>query len=106
MILLAPTPSLMNSRSIESTLEPSYDCSNFSSWFRGVLGAYPASKSFVAEYLADVIPDFQKIENKAMHLMVQFSSGSGQPMELDFEGLSDGECFIRNDRDTNCRRLF
>lgn len=100
MVIISPAPSLMNGVSDEDSLEPSYDCSNFASWFGGVLREFPASYSTVEKYLRDVLPDFQDFQNKpisdvATRLLVRFSGENGHPLRLDFRNLSDGEkCFF------------
>jgi AAA domain, putative AbiEii toxin, Type IV TA system len=102
MVIVSPTPSLMNglSPSDEDSLEPTYDCINFSSWFGGLLSEYPASYTTVDTFLKDVLPDFQDFQNKqisdiAKRLFVRFSGDNGHSLRLDFNDLSDGEkCFF------------
>lgn len=100
MVIISPTPSLMNGVSDADSLEPSYDCGNFASWFGGVLSEYPASYTTVEKYLKEVLPDFQDFQNKpisdvAKRLLVRFVGDNGHPVRLDFKNLSDGEkCFF------------
>lgn len=100
MIIISPNPSTMDGVSDENSLEPAFDCSNFASWFAGLLGEYPASYTVVEKYLKEVLPDFQDFQNKpisdvAKRLFVRFAGGNGQPLKLDFKNLSDGEkCFF------------
>jgi predicted ATPase len=100
MVIISPTPSLMNGLSQEDSLELTHDCENFASWFGGVLSEYPASYSVIAEYLKEVLPDFQDFQNKpisdvAKQLFVRFAGDQVRPLRLDFKNLSDGEkCFF------------
>ncbi len=100
MVIISPDPSLMDGVSDEDSLEPAFDCSNFASWFGGLLGEYPASYTVVEKYLKEVLPDFQDFQNKpisdvAKRLFVRFEGKNGLPLRLDFKNLSDGEkCFF------------
>jgi ABC-type Mn2+/Zn2+ transport system ATPase subunit len=99
MIILRPIPSLITGDSIQETLEPNLDVTNFGAWFSGLLAYTPAAYAKIDEYLKQVMKDLKDIKNPVIgrdsrSLFVQFSNGQGN-MSLPFGDLSDGEkCFM------------
>ena len=99
MIILRPQPGLIKGESIEETLEPVVDGTNFSAWFAGLLAYAPAAYVDIDKYLKQVMPDLKDIRNiptgtDARSLEVRFASES-EPFAIPFDDLSDGEeCFM------------
>ena len=99
MLILRPIPSLIWGDSIQETLQPNPQVTDFSAWFAGLMAYAPAAYSRIDYYLKQVMPDLKDIKNPltgthSRSLIVQFSNGQGN-LSLPFEDLSDGEkCFI------------
>jgi predicted ATPase len=99
MIILRPVPGLITGESIDETLEPNLDVSNFGAWFSGLLAYAPSAYTRIDEYLRQVMPDLKDIRNPMVgtdsrSLAVTFANGHGN-FELPFNDLSDGEkCFM------------
>jgi predicted ATPase len=99
MLILQPIPSLITGDSIEKTLEPNVQVTDFGAWFSGLLAYAPAAYAKVDEYLKQVMSDLKDIKNPvigqdAQSLFVQFSNEQGS-MSVPFADLSDGEkCFM------------
>ncbi len=99
MVILSPIPMLMNGTSAGETLEPELTGVNFGEWFSGVLSSYPAAYTTAYEYLKDVMPDIQDIQNKligedAKSMVIQFKANNTS-IKVSFRDLSDGEkCFF------------
>jgi hypothetical protein len=99
MIILSPIPPIIKGESSEETFEIIRDGSNFADWFTGVLNSYPAAYTSIDNYLREVIPDIQDIQNKsigenAKNMVIQFEAKNAN-FRLDFDDLSDGEkCFF------------
>ena len=98
IIILSPIPSCINGKSNGSTLQPKRDVSNFGEWFTGLLLRYPAAYSNIDNYIRNIIPDFDSIENEllakdARAITIQFKKN--KVFSIDFGRLSDGEkCFF------------
>jgi len=98
-LILRPIPSLISGDSEEETLQPNSQVTNFAAWFSGLLTSAPAAYSRIDEYLKQVMPDLQDIQNPSSgphsrSLIVQFSKNK-QALRLPFDDLSDGEkCFM------------
>lgn len=99
MLILRPIPELINGESIDETLFPEANVSNFGAWFSGLLGFAPSAYSTIDAHLRDLMPDFRDVKNPqvakdARSLQVQFSTTAGS-LTLPFASLSDGEkCFM------------
>ena len=99
MLILRPVPSLISGDSSAETLQPNIQVTNFAAWFSGFLARVPAKYDMIAQYLKQVMPDLEEIQNPATgadskRLSVQFSNEQGT-LPLLFEDLSDGEkCFM------------
>jgi hypothetical protein len=99
MFILRPIPSLIRGDSVQETLQPNPQVTDFSAWFAGLMAYAPAAYSRIDYYLKQVMPDLKDIKNPltgtdSRSLIVQFSNGQGN-LSLPFEDLSDGEkCFI------------
>ena len=99
MIILAPIPSLMTGECNGETLTPQRDGSNFGDWFSGLLSLYPAAYTQIEQYLREVMPDIQYVQNdfigkdfKSMHVLFEVNQAN---LSVDFNDLSDGEkCFF------------
>lgn len=98
-LVLRPNPSLMSGDSDGGTLEPSPELADFGEWFSGVLAGYPSAYTRFAEHAAQVMSDFEGVQNpeigkEARRLVVKFSNEKGS-LRLPFKDLSDGEkCFL------------
>lgn len=99
MLILRPMPALISGDSNQETLQPNIQVTDFAAWFTGLVTSAPASYSKIDEYLKEVMPDLQDIQNPASgadskRLVVHFSNDK-RSLELPFEDLSDGEkCFM------------
>lgn len=99
MLILRPLPALITGDSKQETLEPSAQVTDFGAWFSGVVAHAPAAYAKIDNYLKQVMPDLQDIQNPetgkdSRSLVVQFSNGQGS-MSVPFDDLSDGEkCFM------------
>ena len=99
MLILRPIPSLIRGDSIQETLQPNPQVTDFGAWFAGLVAYAPAAYSRIDYYLKQVMPDLKDIKNPltgtdSRSLIVQFSNDQGN-LSLPFEDLSDGEkCFI------------
>lgn len=99
MLILRPMPSLISGDSEQETLQPNVQVTDFAAWFSGLLAHSPAAYSRIDEYLKQVMPDLNDIQNPLIgpdsrRLIVQFSNDQGS-LKLPFEDLSDGEkCFM------------
>jgi predicted ATPase len=99
MIILRPMPSLISGNSKQGTLQPNIQVTDLAAWFSGLIAYAPAAYSKIDEYLKQVMPDIEDIQNPvngpdSRSLVVQFSSEQGT-LKLPFEDLSDGEkCFM------------
>jgi predicted ATPase len=96
IVILRPSPGLIQGDAKEETLEPDSKVNNFGAWFLGALAHAPAAYSEISEYLKQIMPDFQDIRRPSMSesLVVRFSNEQGN-MEVPFPDLSDGEkCFM------------
>jgi predicted ATPase len=99
MLILRPTPSLISGDSMEETLQPNLQLTDFGAWFSGLLAYAPSAYTKIDEYLKQVMPDLKDIKNPAVgknsrSLVVQFANDQGT-VNLPFEDLSDGEkCFM------------
>jgi predicted ATPase len=99
MLILRPTPSLIKGDSTRKTLEPNLQVTDFGAWFSGLTAYKPAAYAMIDEYLRQVMPDLEDIQNPVIgkdsqSLVVQFSDGQ-RSMSVPFEDLSDGEkCFM------------
>lgn len=101
LLILRPIPSLIHgvSDSMEETLQPNPQVTNFGGWFSGLLAHAPAAYTRIDQYLKQVMPDLKDIKNPVIgadsrNLVVQFSNAQGS-LNLPFGELSDGEkCFM------------
>jgi predicted ATPase len=99
MLILRPIPSLIIGDSIDETLLPNLEVTNFGAWFSGLLANTPAAYARIDAYLKQVMPDLKDIKNpligkESRSLVVQFENGQGI-LAVPFEDLSDGEkCFM------------
>ncbi|MBJ6608991.1 MAG: ATP-binding protein [Candidatus Thiothrix moscowensis] len=99
MVIFSPIPCFMTGASTGETLEPELDGTNFGEWFSGILSLYPAAYTTIYEYLKNVMPDIEDIQNKLIgedtkSMSVQFKN-SGSAIRIAFRDLSDGEkCFF------------
>ncbi len=99
MLILRPTPSLIQGESKEETLLPNLQVTDFAAWLAGVLAHAPSAYTMIDQYLKQVMPDLKDIRNPVVgkdsrNLEVHFSKDHGS-LRLAFEDLSDGEkCFM------------
>ncbi len=99
MLILAPVPSLITGDSEIEVLSPKVSVSDFGAWIAGLLAFLPSAYQPFEQYLKQVMPDFEDIENTtigtdARTLIVRFKSERTQ-LQLPFRVLSDGEkCFF------------
>ena len=99
IVILRPIPSLIEGSSVQETLQPNTDVTNFGAWFSGLLGYAPAAYGKIDDYLKQVMPDLKDIKNPLIgkdsrSLEVQFSNDLGN-LTIPFKDLSDGEkCFM------------
>jgi len=99
MLILRPMPSLISGDSKEETLQPNPQVTDFAAWFSGLLAYAPPAYTRIDEYLKQVMPDLQDIQNPlsgpdSRSLVVRFSNGR-QSLKLPLGDLSDGEkCFM------------
>ncbi len=99
MLILRPMPSLISGDSKQETLQPNLQVTDFAAWFSGLVASAPAAYSKIDEYLKQVMPDLDDIQNPSSgpdsrSLIVQFSSDQGS-LKVPLEDLSDGEkCFM------------
>jgi predicted ATPase len=99
MLILRPTPSLIQGESKEETLQPDLQVTNFAAWMAGVLAHAPSAYTKIDLYLKQVMPDLADIRNPLVgkdsrNLEVHFAKDNGS-LKLAFEDLSDGEkCFL------------
>ncbi len=99
MMILQPIPSLITGESNKETLSPRIDASDFGDWVSGLLAQFPAAYGTIADYLKEVMPDFNDFKNpptgkNSKSLEVQFSH-NGVSVHVPFAELSDGEkCFM------------
>lgn len=99
MLILRPTPSLIQGESKEETLQPNVEVTNFAAWLAGVLAHAPSAYGKMDQYLKQLMPDLSDIRNPVVgkdsrNLEVYFSKDQGT-LKLAFEDLSDGEkCFM------------
>jgi predicted ATPase len=100
MLILRPVPSLIEGESYEPTLLPNTEVTDLAAWFTGLLRNAPAAYAKVEEYLKQVMPDLNAIQNPptgkdSQSLVVQFSNKQKGSLKVPFEDLSDGEkCFM------------
>jgi predicted ATPase len=98
-LILRPVPSLIRGDSIQETLQPNPQVTDFGAWFSGILAYTPAAYTDIEEYLKQLMPDLKDIKNPLIgkdsrSLVVQFSNQTGST-SIPFEDLSDGEkCFM------------
>jgi energy-coupling factor transporter ATP-binding protein EcfA2 len=99
VVILRPIPALIEGISVQETLQPNTDVTNFGAWFSGLLGYTPAAYGKIDDYLKQVMPDLKDIKNPLIgkdsrSLEVQFSNDLGN-LTIPFKDLSDGEkCFM------------
>lgn len=99
MIILHPTPRLIEGTSEDETLRPNPDGSDFGAWFSGLIAYAPAAYTQIDDYLKQVMPDLQDIKNPptgkdSRSLEVQFTNEE-RSVTIPFKYLSDGEkCFM------------
>ena len=99
MLVLRPMPSLITGDSERETLEPDPAVTEFGAWFSGLLAYAPAAYARIDQYLKEVIPDLNDIQNPktgkdSRSLVLQFSNEQGS-VRIPFEDLSDGEkCYM------------
>jgi energy-coupling factor transporter ATP-binding protein EcfA2 len=99
MLILRPTPSLIQGESKEETLQPNLQVTNFAAWLAGVLAHAPSAYTKIDQYLKQVMPDLKDIRNPVVgkdsrNLEVHFSNEQTS-LRVAFEDLSDGEkCFM------------
>jgi hypothetical protein len=99
MLVLRPMPTLILGDSEHETLMPDPKVIDFGPWFSGLLKQAPSAYAKIDEYLKQVMPDLNDIQNPVIgkdsrSLIVQFASGK-ESLKLPFEDLSDGEkCFM------------
>ena len=99
MLILRPTPSLIEGDSDGETLVPSPSVRNFAAWFSHLLSDAPATYARIDEYLKQVMPDLRSIKNpligaNSRSLEVEFADAKGS-LTVPFKDLADGEkCFM------------
>ena len=99
MLILRPIPSLITGDAIGETLQPNDDLSDLGGWFTGIMALSPSSYMEVDQYLKQVMPDIQDVQNRptggeAKSLLVRFATKQGKT-EFPFSALSDGEkCYM------------
>lgn len=101
MILLSPIPCFIKGTSQGEHLTPDLHALDFGKWLTGLLSQYPAAYSQIKEYLQEVMPEFDDIENQvvgkdAKSLFVRYKNqDSKERFALSFSDLSDGEkCYF------------
>ena len=98
MLILRPIPPLILGTSNGPSMEPRPQLEDFGAWFAGLMAGTPAAYSIVDQYLKQLMPEFQSINNpltgpEARRLVVEFSDGKAGIVRP-FADLSDGEkCF-------------
>ena len=99
ILILRPLPSLITGDSTEETVHPNPQVTDFGAWFSGLIAEAPSAYTQVAEYLKQVMPDFNDIKNPvtgqgSRSLVLQFADHEAT-VTLPFADLSDGEkCFL------------
>ena len=99
MVIIAPSPRLIDGYSTGDCLTPNLDVSNFGEWFTGLLSQSPSAYAAMDTFVREVMPDFTDIKNPIIGpdsraLSVQFQHGDDQ-MTVPFGSLSDGEkCYF------------
>ncbi len=96
ILVLHPVPSLMGSESTAGTLDPDSSCANFAAWFREVISQFPAAYAPFVEYLREVLPDLESVQNRAVgadarSLEFVFGADRGERLSIPLGELSDGE---------------
>lgn len=98
-ICLRPVPPLITGDSEGETLEPQPAAGNFGAWFSAVIASTPAAYTKIDEYLKQVLPDFQDLQNPVVgkdskSLVARFENETSS-VGIPFQDLSDGEkCFM------------
>ena len=101
IIILAPIPQQMNGTSETESAQPDKHGKNFAAWLSGLLGRFPAAYATMAAYLSVAMPDLLDFRHdptgkSSKNLVVRFRPlTGGEPLELNFQRLSDGEkCYF------------
>jgi predicted ATPase len=99
ILILRPIPGIISGDSLDETLHPNVDVSDFGAWFSGLLAEAPSAYSRIGDYLKQVMPDLKGIKNPELgadsrSIVVQFSNDRNN-LDIPFKDLSDGEkCFM------------
>lgn len=100
MMILAPIPANISGDSQSPCLWPNRDVSNFGDWFTGLINHSMSSYGAIQDYLHQVIPDLQDLQNPLVgadefrSMQVKFRRGQDE-LTLPFRALCDGEkCFF------------
>lgn len=99
MLILRPLPSLITGDATGETLQPNDEVSDLGAWFTGIMALSPSAYMVVDQYLKQVMPDIQDVQNRptggeGKSLLVRFSTELGRA-EFPFSALSDGEkCYM------------
>jgi len=99
ILILRPTPSLINGDSDHETPVPLPSVKNFGAWFSHLLSDAPATYARIDEYLKQVMPDLRNIKNPLIgtgsrSLEIEFADAKGS-LTIPFKDLADGEkCFM------------
>ncbi|MGH7081422.1 MAG: AAA family ATPase, partial [Acetobacteraceae bacterium] len=94
-LILRPIPSLAHGNSQSKTLQVDPQVGNFGEWFSGLLTSAPSAYTKIDQFLKQVMPDLQDIQNPIVGkdsnaLALRFATALGAT-QLPFDDLSDGE---------------
>jgi ATPase subunit of ABC transporter with duplicated ATPase domains len=100
IVCFRTNPFRMRANSESEDLNPYFDLSNFSAWYRHLVQSFPQENAKLLESLRTVFDDFSFLKLERMgedsrELVAEFVHGNSPPTKLGFGKLSDGQrCLI------------